>query len=493
MSKAKVFLWLCLSFIGGVAIGSWLTVSNFYAYLIFLLSLILLIVFWLNKRIKLIGLGGIFLFLGILRFNLSLPILNDNQVAFYNGRSVNFVGLIKKEPDRRIDQTKLTIGEIKLLNGGLEKSVAGQVLLKVNLYPEYNYGNRLKIYCQLKEPGQIEDFDYNQYLARYDIYSVCYFPTIELLAVNQGNQFYQFLFKIKNSLENVINQSLTEPQAALLNGLILGERGNISQELNQQFINAGIVHIVAISGQNITIIAGLLMNLMIFLYIGRRKGFYLAVAVLILFIMLIGAPASAVRAGIMGILILFAQQVGRLSRSFNAVIFAAAVMLAINPKLLSLDVGWQLSFLAVLGLIWLKPLSERLWPERRDRWQIRDSLEMTLAAQIMTLPWLIYKFGRLSLIAPLTNILVLPVLPIVMMWGLMASLVGLVYLPLAKILFWPLWLILTYILKVVAMMNAVPFASLSFKFHWWLVILVYFMITIWLVKLKRKYNFFNKY
>ncbi len=480
MSKGRIFLWFSLSFIGGVAIRSWLLLNNLQAYLVALAGLILLIVFWQNKKVRLVGLGGIFLFLGILRFNLSLPVINDNQISFYNGRSVNFIGLVKKEPDRRIDQTKLTIGEIQLLSGGQEKALAGQVLLKVNLYPEYNYGDQLKIYCQLKEPGQIEGFDYDQYLARYDIYSVCYYPKIELLATNQSNKFYQFLFKIKNNLERVINQSLTEPQAALLNGLILGERGNISRELNQQFANAGIIHIVAISGQNITIIAGLLMNLMIFLYIGRRKGFYLATAALILFVMLIGAPASAVRAGIMGILILFAQQVGRLSRSLNAVILAGAVMLVVNPKLLSLDVGWQLSFLAVLGLIWLKPLAERFWPERRDQWQVRDSLEMTLAAQAMTLPWIIYKFGRLSLIAPLTNILILPLLPIVMMWGLLASLIGLVYLPLAKILFWPLWLILTYILKVVTLMNAVPLASLSINFSWWLVGVVYLILLGWL-------------
>ncbi|MFH1225916.1 MAG: ComEC/Rec2 family competence protein [bacterium] len=482
MAKAKIFLWLGLSFIAGIALRSWLNINNFPAYLAFLVCLAWLIIFWQNRKIRLVGLGGIFLFLGILRFNLNLPVIDDRHIAFYHNRPLNFVGVIKKEPDQRLNQVKLTIGDINILGQAIE----GQVLISANLYPAYQYGDRLKINCALTAPGKIEDFDYDRYLARYDIYSVCYYPKIELIAQRQGSKFYQAILKIKGELQTVINQTLPEPQAALLSGIILGERGNITAEWQQRFARAGISHIIAISGMNITIIAGLLVNLMLLLAIGRRKGFYLAVLVLIVFIILIGAPASAVRAGIMGILLLLAQQTGRLGQPLNILVFTAGVMLAINPLLLKSDVGWQLSFLAVLGILYFKPFLEKIKSEKRDNWQIRESLEMTLAAQFITLPLLVFNFGQWSLIAPLANLLILPVLPLLTMAGLLAPLLGLLWLPLAKILFWPIWLVLSYILKVVAIADALPFAAWQIKFPWWLVGLAYIIIFFWLWRENRR-------
>lgn len=478
MARAKIFLWLCLSFIAGITLRSWLTVSNFQAYIFFLFCLVVLIFTWQNKKVRIIALAGIFLFLGIWRFNLNLPVINENHITSFHDRSLSFTGIVKKEPDKRIDHFKLTIEEIKVNNN----SVKGKVLVKANLYPEYHYGDKLEIYCELKQPGKFNDFDYDQYLARYDIYTVCYYPQIKLLTSNQGNWFYHRILAIKEKLQSIINQNLTEPQASFLSAMVLGERGNITPELRNSFSAAGVSHIIAISGLHITIIAGLLMNLMIFLYIGRKKGFYLATLSLILFIILIGAPASAIRAGIMGFLLLLGRQVGRLSQSLNALILAAAVMLLFNPLLLRSDTGWQLSFLAVLGIIYLKPYLEKIKQGRRDRWQIRDSLEMTLSAQAMTLPWIVYTFGQLSVIAPLTNILVLPILPFLMILGLLASLTGLIWLPLAKIIFWPVWFLLSYILKAVEMLNWLPFSSWQINFPIWLVIIIYLIIFIWLFR-----------
>ena len=182
---------------------------------------------------------------------------------------------------------------------------------------------------------------------------------------------------------------------------------------------------------------------------------------------------------------LLGQQTGRLNQSFNALVLAAAVMLFFNPLLLKSDVGFQLSFLSVLGLLYLKPYLEKFKVEARDRWRIRDSLEMTLAAQAMTLPWIVYNFSRLSLISPLANILILPCLPFLMTLGLLASLVGFIWLPLAQIVFWPVWLMLSYTLKVVVFLGQLPFAAWQIKFPFWLVAIIYLIIFSWLLRKKR--------
>ena len=141
------------------------------------------------------------------------------------------------------------------------------MLVTTSLYPEYFYGDKLKIKCFLKTPGQIDDFAYDEYLAMKRIYSLCYYPKeIELIKSEQGNSVYRFILQIKNRLQSVINQSLTEPTASLLSAMILGQRRNVPPKLLEQFNQAGVSHIIAISGLHITVIVGLLMNLGILLY-----------------------------------------------------------------------------------------------------------------------------------------------------------------------------------------------------------------------------------
>lgn len=478
MKKSRIFLILGLGFILGVGIRSWLGIPFFYAYLGFLGGLIGVFLGWRRIKIRILGLFLIILVLGILRYSISIPDINENKIQFYNNQEVTFIGVISSDPDVRKDRVKLKIESQIVRNSEIQREtgVKGKVLVNVPLYPEYHYGDRLEITCQLQSPEPFEEFAYDRYLARYDIYSICWQPKIKFLEKGQGNFLYNFILKIKHRFQEIINQTISEPQASILSAMMLGNRRGIPQEILDQFSIVGTSHIIAISGMHITIVAGILMNLILALGISRQKAFYIATLGLIFFILMVGAPPSAIRAGIMGFLVLLGMKLGRLYRSTNAIILGACLMLLFNPGVLRDDIGFQLSFMAVLGIVNFSPLLEKYFQKIPEAFQIRSSLLMTLSAQITTLPLIIFYFHKLSLVAPLVNVLILPTVPFIMISGFIVGLAGFIWVGLAQILGWLSWLLIYYLLMIVEVVSNFSLAALKLNLHWWFLIPCYFVL-----------------
>ena len=390
----------------------------------------------------------------------------------YYDKEVTLRGVIVDEPEKRISQQKF---EFKA------EEIPGKILITTELYPEYDYGDELEISGKIREPAQFEDFDYRQYLAKDKIYSVIYWPVIKRLAENQGNWFFQKVFDFKDKLRKVIEQTLLPPQSSVLRAVFLGDRFGLSNELKEKLNISGTRHIVAISGMHMIIMSQILLFLALGLGLWRGQAFYFVLFFLVLYIIMIGAPASAVRAGLMAGLLLLAQKIGRLRSADRAVVLAATTMLAINPSLLKADVGFQLSFMAVLSIIYLKPILDDKtirWP---NPWRSKDILTMTLAAQLGTLPILIFHFGRLSLVSPLANLLIVPLLPVIMISGIVLGFAGLIWLPLAKIIAWPVWFLLSYLVKVVDYLSSFPLAAVEFRSASLIILLGYYMILIFFI------------
>ena len=203
------------------------------------------------------------------------------------------------------------------------------------------------------------------------------------------------------------------------------------------------------------------MNFLSHLFVPRRVIFWIIGICLILFTLIAGAGASVVRAAIMGGLLILAKREGRLYSIANAIVLAGAVMLFFNPYLLRYDAGFQLSFLATFGLVYLAPYLEKRFTRLPEFLSIRSNSAATLSAQIMTLPIILFDFGRLSLIAPLANVLILPVVPLTMLFGFLAGAVGWVSLSAASILALPAWFLLSYQIWIVKILSALPFAAIS--------------------------------
>jgi competence protein ComEC len=209
---------------------------------------------------------------------------------------------------------------------------------------------------------------------------------------------------------------------------------------------------------------------------------------------MIGAPASAVRAGIMAVVFMTAQYFGRLSAASRAVTFAAVLMLFFNPLLLKLDIGFQLSFLAVLGMIYLQPFFSNLLKKIPNPgvFPLRATLSATISAQVFTLPILIYNFGRVYMISPFTNVLIVPFLGPITVFIFIFGLAGMIFWGFGLILSWPVWLFLSYIVRIIDWSSRIPWASVFLKeIHWiWLIIsyLILGLIT-WRLQEREKLKF----
>lgn len=425
------------------------------------------------------GFCGLIFIFGVWRFMISAPETNSNQLQFYNDQpeATVFEGIVVAEPDIREDRIKLTVLAEKIyLDKDHTIKAKGKILVTVPRFPKYNYGDKLKITCLIKTPAEFDDFSYKNYLAKSDIYSVCYHPKIERLSSNHGSTFLGALLFVKDKFKDTIGQILPEPHASFLSGMLLGIKKGIPQNLKDAFNFTGTSHIIVISGLHITIIAGLLMYFAQgVLFLPRRYAFWFAVLGLLFFIALTGARPSAIRAGIMGGLVLLAMYSGRLSDVKNAILFAACIMLLINPKVLRFDIGFQLSFLATIGIVYLSPYFENILKFIPKIAKFRDAAMMTLSAQILTAPVILYNFERLSLIAPVANILILPLIQVTMVLGFFAGFLGIFWLILGKIVACIVWLLLSYEIFVVEWLAKIPYASLEIKKIWPGWILVYYI------------------
>jgi len=459
-SRSKIFILLCFSFILGIFLGPYFS-FDWLVFLVLIFILIsLLLLFWSERKTRLIVLTIIVLVGGIIRFNLAQPKFGQQDVSFYNGQDVEIKGIVSDEPDVRSNKTNLVIAVEELKRPGQNwQRAKGQVLLSTKRYPEYRYGDQLEVSGHLENPPEFADFSYREYLSRYNIYSLMRNPEIELLSSGKGNFIRQILFTLKKKFAEKIDQTLPEPAASLLGGILYGAKRSIPSQIMEAFNTTGLTHIVVISGYNITIIASLF--LLLFGFLPRRMALVFSFGAILLFTFLVGASPSVVRAAIMGSIALLAFPVKRKTNVLATLVFAAVVMLLINPKILRLDIGYQLSFLSTAGLIFLAPRLEKvfkIFPQA-----LAEPFSLTLAAQIFATPIILYNFGRLSIIAPLANVLVLPFIPYVMLLGFLGTVFGFISITLGQIINWSSWALLTYIIKITEFLAHFFWSALEFK------------------------------
>jgi len=435
-------------------------------------------------------------FFGFWRYSFSIPQNTPDKIWYYNENQVNLQGVVCNEPDQRQKNQKLEICVNKVEKK--ENNSFGKILVTTNLYPSYKYGDNLQINCLLKKPDKFSGFSYDRYLARYHIYSVCYYPKITLLKNKKINNnklliWQKYIFKIKDKISSIIYHGLGEPDASLAQAIILGNKKNIPKDLKEKFSQTGISHIIAISGMHISIISVLIMGFLLQIGLMRRQAFYLASIFLLTYIVLIGLPASAMRAGLMGFLVLLAMNLGRLNKLCNSLFLVAVILLVINPKLLLDDIGFQLSFLAVLGITWIYPILEKI---NIKKFQINSKnkffskiikaifsiLNITMAVQVFTLPILVFNFSQVSIIAPVSNLLILWILPFLMISVLVGIILSAILPGLAIVFFLPTSLFLKLIIFLIDLLVKVPYAYLDVGYLWWGWGVIYYIIVLYIIK-----------
>jgi competence protein ComEC len=425
-----------------------------------------------RKTLMIAGMCLLALLGGGLRFPSSLPPLDEHSLQFYNGKGITEIqGRVAEEPDIRDRSCLLTFSASEIIVNGERKEVSGTALVQIPRYPAYRYGDVLNVTGKLETPEPFDSFDYKTYLGRQGIYSVIYYPKVELLGQGEGIKPLQWIYALRERLSASLARALPEPQASLAQGILLGFRTNIPDSLNQAFSRTGTAHILAISGLNISIVIAMFLSLGILIF-GRQRSIYiwLALAFTWLYTLLAGMNPPVIRAAIMGSLFLIALYLGRQGSAIIALAFAAAVMVGIQPQLLW-SVSFQLSFLAMAGLIFFYPYFQtwgrkgvgRLFKNKEKIVPtasiVTDGFAATLAAIVAVGPLIAYNFGVVSLVGAPATFFSLPALPAIMVTSALVAFVGLFAVFIAQILGWLAWLFLSYFLSVVQGFDALPFSS----------------------------------
>ncbi len=491
MSSSKILFFLCLFFVAGIFLESIIKIPQFFIWGILVLGIIFVFLSLLFKKLGFaMGFCLLFLAIGILRVQISEFNIASDKLSKFNGKGqIVLAGIISDEPDIRDTSQKI---KVKVDNS--------TVLVTTAKYPEYKYLDRVKITGKLETPMVADDFNYKNYLLPDHIYSVMSFPKIEIVSTKNQYSICSYLYEkvlfLKQKLDQDIQNNFSPPQSSILQGTLLGENGTISQDLKDKLNITGLRHFIAISGLHIVIIISIVMSFLLACGMWRNKAFYITVIFICIYIVLTGMSAAALRAGIMGGTYLLGQKLGRQVFSTRLIVLAAAVMLLVNPLLLFYDVGFQLSFLAVLGLIYFEPLIRNFIKFLCNIFfgiKIKESQEgilmlisVTVAAQIFTLPIMVFNFGVVSWVSPITNILILPVFYYLMLFGFLSSLVGIVWAGLGWLLSIPCYFLILYFMWVVNFFSQSWMAKPITNVSWVWVLFSYIVLGVatWFLNIK---------
>jgi competence protein ComEC len=458
LSKSKIFLYACLSLSLGLGLSQYIPLT-----IILALGIGVVMVFTLAGRIKAFSFFGIMLLLGLYYPKYSQP----PDLSVYVGKKHEWTVLIANDPEVSDKSIKAKAKVLKIDN----QAVSTDILIAFSKFPSFDYGDQFLLEGKLEPKSEFNK--------KENVSGEMVFPKVIRREPGKTNFIKKQIYKTKHLLLTKIEELLPSPASGLLAGLLLGVR-SMPKDLNDKFRITGTTHIVAVSGFNVTIIAQAIEKIL--RRYGRSFSFFGSILAITAFVVLTGATASVVRAGIMGSLVLVAQQVGRLYLSLNALVFASALMLLQNPLLLQFDIGFQLSFAAMAGLLFVQPKLEQF----SENSFIKNYIFPTLSAQATTTPIILYHFGNLSIIALLSNLFVLPFVAVNMFVGFFSLVI---YIGLGV---WPevigsiSWLLLTYVIKVVELCALIPGASFSeLPFPLWAVA-IYFFALIYFLKWKPK-------
>jgi len=406
---------------------------------------------------------------GALVYQSSQHPLNSTQAQYYNEKgSVVLEGIIDDQPEVRGSSVQFKLSASNISVADNTSPVKGGVLVKLPFYRSFQYGDMLQLSGKLETPPQFDDFDYRGYLENKGIYSVMNYPAASVTGTDKGIPPLAWIYSLRNSLSNSLSVFLPEPQSSLARAILLGLRGSLPFDLVQSFYMTGTTHLIAISGMNLTILLGMVLALTIWIFGRRNKAyFWISLAFIWLYTALTGLPATMVRAAIMGSVFLAAELLGRQRNGLAALVLAAALMTAVEPRIIW-DISFQLSFFSMLGLVLITPyfieFTSPHGPPGQSRYMlwlkeiVVISFGATLAAIIATWPLTALSFHSFSIVGAPATFFAMPSFPGIIVTSLLTAAAGLAWQPLGMIFGWVDWLFLSYFLLVVQVFSSVPAA-----------------------------------
>lgn len=468
-----MFYVVLFSFTLGVAFRTLVAVSVPSMVWLMSLSFLIAVVVRKNKgtifvrHLTITAVCLLFFTFGLLRTEIHYWHFGHSPLQALVGEEVELVGTVIREPEQTESAVRLYVQvDTDVLVVSTERLTA------------VSYGDEIQLAGLIKKPEAFETdlgrtFQYEKYLLAKGVEYQISFAKVTVLTEKTGSKVITALLSVKHSLMQGIEQVLPEPQAGLGEGLLLGVKQALGSQLESDFRVTGIIHIVVLSGYNVMLVVAFVMYVL-GLFLRKRWRIFAGIVAIVAFALIVGLSVTVVRASIMASLLLFAEGFSKNYNVLRALFFAGFVMIFINPFLLLYDIGFQLSFMATLGLLLVAPRFEAMAAKVPAQIGLREFLVATIATQLAVLPLLLYNIGQVSLVAVVVNVLVLPVVPLAMLLTFMSGTLALVSLSVAVPVAYLASITLTYIITVAETFAAIPFAAITVPaFPAWVIVLMY--------------------
>jgi competence protein ComEC len=461
---------MAMGLASGIGFRSFFNIDSHLLGLLFVLLALLSVLLAVRRLVAvshlLCGLVVLFfVIIGVIRFE-SAEASNTSRiysVAQYESREVEVRGRVVRDVERT------ERGYLLYVETTTIESESVRIILQVRIEGDAHvaYGDMVVVRGTLKRPHAFESevgrvFLYEEYLHARNVTHTLSFAKIESYEPLQNFSVFRVLYASKEIFMHGIESVLPEPHAGFGEGLLLGEKHALGEKYEDIFRSSGIIHIVVLSGYNLAIVAEVLMYILARFFIPRTRV-VLGIASLILFAIAVGLSATVVRAAIMAILVLVARAYGKTYFATLGLCFAGILMLLWNPYVLMFDPGFQLSFIATLGLIYVAPVLERYFTFLSSRYGFRECVVATVSTQMSVTPLLLFSMGTVSIISLFANALVLVVVPLAMFCVFVAGIGGVLFGSAAMVVGYPAYLILSYILFVAQMFASFPYAVIEVK------------------------------
>lgn len=475
-------IWFYLSvaaFSGGVLFSSFFDTTLSTIVWMALLAFVLAVVARGKSGLLLVSLALFCFASGVLRLELASWSVGNSYLESLIGQKVTLEGVIKREPEDRANSTRLYVN-----------TDYGLILVMTPLGGSWRYGDHIVVEGTLKKPEEFETdlgrvFNYPGYLLAQGVSYTISFADVEKLAGGEGFALAA-LYDFKHSFMLNLERLIPEPQVGLSEGLLLGVKNALGEDLEHVFRQTGIIHIVVLSGYNVMIVVTFILFILGAIF-GRRLSTAFGIIGIVLFTLLVGLGATVVRASLMASMLLLMGFTGRIYLALRGLFLAGILMIIWNPYLLTFDIGFQLSFLATLGLILFSPYLTKQLAIVPTFIGMREFLVATLATQLFVLPLLLYQMGQFSVVAVIVNVVVLPMVAVAMLLTFLTGIIAYVSASLALPFAYAAYLSLSYIITVAKWFGALPFAAFSVPpFSFWFVPLGYAAIAALVWQLNRE-------
>lgn len=477
-------------YIIGIIYGKFISINLIFLFSIIILLILISIISFVKQWNITTALLFLMIFLiGILNYNLNSNPLGANHIAnFIEDKKLTIIcTVLDKEyyPNQEKISLKAKVSQIERE----DFSIRTQGSILVNTYLDdcpYEYGDVLKIKGKLEKPirqKNFGEFDYELYLAREKIFTyinIWQEKDIQKIGEDDSNFLVSFSLSARDKIKEITKQTLSPPYNYLLIGMLLGEKSFIPPYLKEVFAEAGIMHILAVSGLHVGIIAMALLALLSMLKLPKKLKLFTLILILIMYASITGFRPSVLRATIMFILLIGGKLINR-SRNLNiSLFFAAFLILLLNPLILY-DAGFLLSFIVTFFIINLSPILQGLF-SKIVVW-IKNPLAVSTAAWLGIFPLSAYFFSKVSIISIVSNIFIIPLTGIAVILGFVTFFIGLMSISLAGIVANTNYLVLNLISLIAKSFSSLPFAFIYVAQPSIIVIILYYLTVFFIIEI----------